>query len=936
VSGKTGGALNVSSIGAVDISRDMVLHQLGVMKQLNLLPVAATSHSGVNTWTTLHGPCDFDDPLAGKKCQAPPLGQDQNSPAYLADVLHDFGLIHCNKLVTTGIGNGLRADVFQDGTPYYFSQRGTSASKRFGSLPTNLADAENLGSQLANSLTETNDYGDARILYTHFNYYNGCALNPSKDNAVHLHELKHLEPFSDAMFAALSNLMYNLDGERKPHQRVWVTPLSTLLRFLQAQRQLAKNVSVENNVVRITPWTDGVTRARFPDPAFVTQDLHGQTFYVADAKTAKVLVGAVAIQALQRNPADFTGRESVTIVDTHCPSVVFDEVDFFETNGRLEPQGASYYFQQRHAYSGRYAAEVQLDKDGKGLVCWKPYLADNHETSHLRFAYKKTNPKSRVILGWSQDGATPQFLATDGDRDGKQGWELPCFEDSEYHEVILDFADMLPAAAGTRKALPRGCLKNLYLGLVGEAGDSIFFDNIEFLSARGVRPHTGSGLLVGGRIHPPRDGETVRLKIAGSVREAITDRGGWYFFPGVPVGSVVEITYQRGGVTYWPARGRVAQIGKNDVEYHVFALDPRSPSIPRPEFGDQKVPQALGVQCTTASEKTCANLYEPHTRRFYANNVGATFAYIVEDWVNNRGWFDKDRRPENPDGSLRLFLHGTCLEEGAQTPVRDHLNVILESILRRRTGLNVEVALASHSNSSIAPNSMLYEDYGRSLKPDFVILMNDPVNMWHLEPSLLEQNIGWVKGHSPYRGFDFDENGQLVEYPPDPSYPVFAKKPSPTQLVNNIGIGQAYFLLSDYPPQVERSFQLFQAIAKERYVKSLEGYGGRLVVAAGYIGSHYPNPARFEGKGIHQLSAKKYLREMRKVTEAAGGLFVDLSSHVLKYDFGEVLSYGSADGHFSPCGHYVVANALADRLLELPEFQQVVERKKKQVVATAR
>src|ERR1019366_1705389 len=120
----------------------------------------------------------------------------------------------------------------------------------------------------------------------------------------------------------------------------------------------------------------------------------------------------------------------------------------------------------------------------------------------------------------------------------------------------------------------------------------------------------------------------------------------------------------------------LTQIEKNDVEYHVFALDPRSPSIPRPEFGDQKVPPTMAVKVTGDADKPYGNLHQPHSRRFYAGNVGATMAYVVEDWVNNRGWFDKDRREENPDGSLRIFLHGACMEEGAQTPVRDHLNVI--------------------------------------------------------------------------------------------------------------------------------------------------------------------------------------------------------------------------------------------------------------------
>ena len=712
-----------------------------------------------------------------------------------------------------------------------------------------------------------------------------------------------------------------------------MTPVASLLRFAQARQQLVKNVVLEDNTVRITPWKDPVTNRWFPDPSFVSQDLHGQTFYVKNATSARVFVSGKEITALQRNAADFSNRESVTIVDTHCPTVILDEVDFFETNGRLQPDGASYYFQQRHAYSGKYAAEVQLERDGKGTVCWKPYLANNHETSHLRFAYKKTNPKSRVIVGWSQEGETPQFIATDGNRNGLQGWEIPCHEDTDYHEVVVSYADMLAPSDGKSKVIPRGRVKNFYIGLVGEKGDSIFFDKIEFLSPRGLRPHSGDGLLVGGRIHPPRDGEPVRLNLMGEVREAITDRGGWYFFHNVPAGAIAEITFQRAGMTYWPARGRLAQIEKNDVEHHIFALDPRSPSIPRPEFGQQKVPKTLGPQTVSATEPLHGNTYQPHSRRFYANNIDSKVGYLVEDWVNNRGWMDKDRRTENPDGSLRLFLSGACLEEGAQTPVRDHLNIVLESMLRRRTGINVEVAVASHSNSSIAANSYLYEKYGRSLKPDFVVLMNEPVHMWHLEPTLMEKYVGWTRGHSPYRSFDFDDNGRLVEFPPDPGYAVFAKKVDWKPLVDNLHISWTYSLLSEYPPAVEKSFQLFQAIAHERFVKDLETHGGRLIVASGSFANDYPYRDQTVGTGKNQLSAGKYFQEMRRVTESAGGLFVDLSAPVLRFDFGEIMSYGNVDGHLTPTGHYLIAKALADRLLELPEFQEAIQRKRK--VSTA-
>ena len=114
--------------------------------------------------------------------------------------------------------------------------------------------------------------------------------------------------------STLSNIYYNLDGKRQEHQRVWIVPVTSLLRFTQAQQKLTANVTCDGNTIRITPWMDVVTNKTFPDPSYVSQDLHGQTFYVADSKSARLFVGPTEIRALQRNPADFTGRQSVTIV----------------------------------------------------------------------------------------------------------------------------------------------------------------------------------------------------------------------------------------------------------------------------------------------------------------------------------------------------------------------------------------------------------------------------------------------------------------------------------------------------------------------------------------------------------------------------------------------------------------------------------------------
>ena len=91
------------------------------------------------------------------------------------------------------------------------------------------------------------------------------------------------------------------------------------------------------------------------------------------------------------------------------------------------------------------------------------------------------------------------------------------------------------------------------------------------------------------------------MNVVDGTREAITQRGGWYFFYDVPRDAVAEITFERAGIRYSPIRGRLLQVDRNDLEYHIFALDPRSPTVPSPDFGGQKVPAECEHKCTGVS-----------------------------------------------------------------------------------------------------------------------------------------------------------------------------------------------------------------------------------------------------------------------------------------------------------------------------------------------
>ena len=72
----------------------------------------------------------------------------------------------------------------------------------------------------------------------------------------------------------------------KFYQRVWACPISVLMRFQQVNGRLAEHTTLDGDSVRVVPWKDEVSGQVVPDPRYLTQDLHGQTFYVPDSTRA--------------------------------------------------------------------------------------------------------------------------------------------------------------------------------------------------------------------------------------------------------------------------------------------------------------------------------------------------------------------------------------------------------------------------------------------------------------------------------------------------------------------------------------------------------------------------------------------------------------------------------------------------------------------------
>lgn len=586
--GNNGGKVILRSLSLLEMNAALAEQQAEIIKDYNILPLTSTAHGGYNMLGGLcnsfgRGELSRNWPDKNKYTSVMPLLNitgDSSNPAFnigrafqtLSTRFYGCGGYWDMKPQRLGSIRPLfnHLPVYKVGTYYFMSNESFKPPTSF------FEKWENMGSLLAQDLAGMGNrpltYGDNRVWYQHFNLFSPELFGKATTRLYYMNEVKRLNANLEYAFDLLSLLKYNLDGRREWYQRIWVVPFPVLMRYEETLKELTKHTRLNGDRVEIAPWINSVTGQTVPDPVYAAQDLHGQTFYVHDSSIARVFHGENEITSLKRNPPDFTGRPSVTVIDGSCPTRIFGELHPSETNTQVIMNGASYKIANEGAYSGQYALEIKAEQHGEIWIDLLPHDLNSHETDYIRFAYRKTNPDSKIITGWGA-GETIEFMATEGDLGGLQGWRIHKREDADWHEVVLDYAD-ISLDSGQQKRIPRVDVAMFRLGLQNvEPGDSVFFDNVDFLSARGNRPQTGNGLVIGGQIYPVLDGEIVTMNVGGETYTTRTERGGWYIFTGIPAGSIAEIVYECDMKKYYPMRGRRLEALKNDMEYHIKTVN---------------------------------------------------------------------------------------------------------------------------------------------------------------------------------------------------------------------------------------------------------------------------------------------------------------------------------------------------------------------------
>jgi len=913
--GPPGSELEARNLMIVNMCRDRVVQEAEFLYRHHVRFLSYSLHSTVRNEYGLGLRADLDNnsrlSLAGDNpVDAPNIS--------FIDCLDRLGVCFINSAHHTAQYQVLPLDEliaphgFNDGNIRYnyrrFMLHDLGPADAAGAAQTKLSLEPCLGPTLERLRKRSVSLGEGGVIYTHW------GTNRSTDP---------LSPSSLQQLKELQDCYYNLSGQRAPWERVWVAPTCEILLLARALRGIKENSSYDpaTNSVHIRSWLDPVGCQRVPMRGSRCAGLANLTFYVHDADSARVFIDGAEYTCFKRNPADTTGRPSITLVDDNVPTTVIDEVDPLQRHGDVVCTKASCYFRRSGAFHRAGCLEVQLD-DTAGSAAWTFADITSANTSHFRFAYRKTNPASRVTARLAFEGGK-EVVATETELENAAGWKVPARHDSGWHDVVLDYADLTWPKPGAW--LPRERLQLITFQISnGKPGDSAFFDTVQFLRNSVHPTDPENRVLVAGRVNPLKDEVQVILEVDGA-RHSTKTRQGYFFFPGlVRKGSIVTVYAlpEDGGARY-PTMGRSFEANRNEVELLIPLEDRRDARLAQPL---QRVQRGM-----VEYDADAGMIYKP--RSLHINSgIGTPQEFQNKLQVNNLGFLDRDRRYDNPDKARRLLFFGNCNLFGHSVPRHNHVNVLLESLLSQRLGYPVEIPTFASSGHSYGRYWAYYQHFGKQFSPEIVCLfLQSGEEVLECEPDAFAEFREYDVKHLPSHLFRSRPDGSLEQLEPDFEYYRYVGKDPARKarraaereqngayFMDGVDWLTAYHQVSppDLPPRAQAVWDHFERVTRfyrDEYRKN----GSKMLIVLtpevqlGYLRDR----TQWTDKEGRIYDAQGFSDRLRALCDQLGIGFCDAPAYIRPRHPKVDLFSWRFDSHASPYGFEWVAEAVFQYLL---------------------
>ncbi|MGI8839923.1 MAG: hypothetical protein ACR2F8_03920 [Caulobacteraceae bacterium] len=443
---------------------------------------------------------------------------DPRSPCRVLPDLFDFGLrfvapAACDTFEGVDLMDVVRPTPTRAGGGGYWARR----TLPLGKGPNPRTHQETFAQRMRAALTEADQRpGQAWPIYTHLGVMD---LDAGRAGPPFIPE----PYFDEADMAALRNRALGISGAG---ERMWLARATPFYDYCLIIQAIADHVRRDGDLIDIDSWRDPALGRILPcSPA----QLFGITFYVDDSAKACVRLDGRPIEALSRNSADATGRQSVTILESEIRSIVFEKLDPLANHpGEAEIVGDCAWREGALAVDGT----LTLPMHGWSAPAAQAFEFDARGSFGIRL---------RTVNGGSFYFGHPRWV--DGSDDAT--YAFPGGGEGRHVAPLYDLAWRARECAHA----PSHALASITF--TGQAR----FARVGFLRPRATTL-ARAGFCVAGQVPRFERGQTVQL---GERREAVDQRG-WFCFPATPAG-----IYPLTSDCWCDRRGRLVEIGSDTV-----------------------------------------------------------------------------------------------------------------------------------------------------------------------------------------------------------------------------------------------------------------------------------------------------------------------------------------------------------------------------------
>jgi hypothetical protein len=339
-----------------------------------------------------------------------------------------------------------------------------------------------------------------------------------------------LREFQDRVFGC---------GQDRSDHRIWFTRGTVLSDYSLVLQSIGHHTKrPDENTVSITSWTDpyaGIPVARN------FHQLYGQTFYVDDSSEAQVNLNEEELSEIVRNPADESGKQSVTIAESTIRHTVFRAIDP-QKRGSVEAENCA------ADWTGEAFSLSPADSSA-GKVTIIPESIYPVGTQHLIFRIRRISADSRFALvfetktgGRFAFGDSSMISDVDGFIDAKYDFASAFPTDDSWQTCVVPFYDLEWATADLSADAVRPLPSHEPASIQFQvSGDGVEIDHLEYTRPKTTAPNSGhpDSVKIGVRCEDSRSGRIFELRSVADDSVAATaspNEVGHLIFDAVPKG----------------------------------------------------------------------------------------------------------------------------------------------------------------------------------------------------------------------------------------------------------------------------------------------------------------------------------------------------------------------------------------------------------------